>query len=164
MNNSSALRLLLPVLSILASVSVSAQASDTSVLFKKLKAMDSLVFEEGFNKCHLGVYDSIVADDLEFYHDKGGITNGRTAFIASVKNNICGSKNKMQRELVAESMQVYPLYNNNKLYGAIQQGVHRFSYLENGKWKRGNSTARFIHLWLLENGSWKLKRVLSYDH
>lgn len=50
---------------------VSAQLSDTSSLFKTMQHLDSLLFETGFNKCQLSVYDSIVSDDLEFYHDVG---------------------------------------------------------------------------------------------
>lgn len=140
-----------------------AQVADTTTMFKNLKAMDSLVFEEGFNKCKLGVYTDIIADDIEFYHDKGGITKGKEDFIASVKNNICESANKVRRELEKGSLQVYPLYENKILYGAIQHGRHTFFIQENGRWKRGSS-ARFTHLWVLEKQQWKLKRVLSYDH
>lgn len=140
-----------------------AQVADTSTLYKNLKAMDSLLFEQGFNKCNIAVYDSIIFDDLEFYHDKGGITKGKAAFIASVKNNICGSKNKVKRVLDKESLLVYPLHDNKILYGAIQQGIHSFYILENEQWRKG-STAKFTHLWLFDNGNWKLKRVLSYDH
>ena len=33
-----------------------------------------------------------------------------------------------------------------------------------GEDTRKTNTARFTHLWIIENGAWKLKRVLSYDH
>ncbi len=37
------------------------------------------------------------ADDLEFYHDKSGLSSGRQGLVEGVKNNICG---KVTRELV----------------------------------------------------------------
>lgn len=151
------------ILSFFTAAVINAQISDAASLFKSLQERDSLVFEEGFNKCNISVYDSIIFGDLEFYHDKGGVTKGKTAFIASVRNNICGSKNKVKRNLDKSSIQVYPLYNNQVLYGAVQQGIHTFYILENSKWKAG-STAKFTHLWLIENGQLKLKRVLSYSH
>lgn len=139
------------------------QVKNTDELYKTAKKLDSLIFDIGFNKCDLSHYNSIVSNDLEFYHDKGGITSGKEAFTASIKNNICGGPNKVKRELVANSMKVYPLYNNNVLYAFIQEGEHDFYELYQGKWNKG-SRAKFTILWILEGKDWKMKRVLSYDH
>ncbi|ASK30230.1 DUF4440 domain-containing protein [Chryseobacterium sp. T16E-39] len=140
-----------------------AQVKTTDELYKTAKKLDSLIFDIGFNQCDLSHYNSIISNDLEFYHDKGGITAGKEAFIASIKNNICGGPNKVKRELVPNTMQVYPLYNNNVLYAFIQEGEHEFSELFKGKWNKG-SRAKFTILWILEGKDWKMKRVLSYDH
>jgi len=151
------------VLLIILSQIVYSQVKNTDDLYKTAKKLDSLIFDVGFNQCDLSHYDSIVSDDLEFYHDKGGITSGKQAFTASIKNNICGNPNKVKRELVPNSMKVYPLYNNNVLYAFIQEGEHEFSELSNGKWIKG-SRAKFTMLWILDGKDWKMKRVLSYDH
>jgi len=140
-----------------------AQETQSSPLFLQLQQDDSLLFERGFNHCDLSSYDSIIAEDLEFYHDLAGITNGKAAFIASVKNNICGSANKIKRELEPGSLNVYPLFKKGILYGALQEGIHSFQVLENQQWRRVG-VARFTHLWIRENNTWKLKRVVSYDH
>jgi len=140
-----------------------AQETQSSPLFLQLQQYDSLLFERGFNHCDLSSYDSIIAEDLEFYHDLAGITNGKAAFIASVKNNICGSANKIKRELEPGSLNVYPLFKKGILYGALQEGIHSFQVLENQQWRRVG-VARFSHLWIRENNTWKLKRVVSYDH
>lgn len=144
---------------------LSAQENPQSELFKTLKQKDSLIFEVGFNNCDASVYPTLVADDLEFYHDQGGITNSREAFVQTFKKNICGNPNfKSRRELVENSLEVFPMYSNGNLYGALQTGVHKFYESFNGKPEVAGSTARFAHLWLLENGAWTLKRVISYDH
>lgn len=142
---------------------VFSQVKNTDELYKTAKKLDSLIFDVGFNKCDLSHYDSIVSNDLEFYHDKGGITSGKEAFKASIKNNICGGPNKVKRELIPNSMKVYPLYNNNVLYAFIQEGEHDFAEFYNGKWNKG-SRAKFTILWILDGKDWKMKRVLSYDH
>ena len=144
---------------------LAAQEHPQSELFKTLKQKDSLIFEVGFNNCDASVYPTLVADDLEFYHDQGGITNSREAFVQTFKKNICGNPNfKSRRELVENSLEVFPMYSNGNLYGALQTGVHKFYESFNGKPEVAGSTARFAHLWLLENGAWTLKRVISYDH
>ena len=61
-------------------------------------------------------------------------------------------------------MEVFPLEKNNVLYGAIQMGDHRFYAEEKDKSLRLTSVAKFTHVWLLEKGSWKLSRGLSYNH
>ena len=139
------------------------QVKTTDELYKTAKKLDSLIFDIGFNKCDLSHYRSIVSKDLEFYHDKGGITSGEQAFTASIRNNICGNPNKVKRELVPNTMKVYPLYNKDVLYAFVQEGEHEFFELSDGKWNKG-SRAKFTILWTLEGKDWKMKRVLSYDH
>lgn len=140
-----------------------AQVKTTDGLYQTAKKLDSLVFEEGFNRCNPSHYDSIISNDLEFYHDVGGVTKGKEAFVTSVKNNICSTPGKVKRELISGSMKVYPLYSNKKLYGFIQEGDHEFFENHKGQWNK-TGRAKFTHLWILEDDQWKLKRVLSYDH
>lgn len=139
------------------------QVKNTDELYLTAKKLDSLLFNEGFNKCNPSHYNTIISDDLEFYHDVGGITKGKEAFVTTVKKNICGIPGKVKRELVPNSMKVFPLYSNKVLYGFIQEGDHEFFLNDNGKWNK-TGRAKFTHLWISENNQWKLKRVLSYDH
>ena len=140
-------------------------AKDSEV-FQALKSYDSLLFTISFNQCKLSEVDNIMADDLEFYHDKSGITNSKEEFMSVMKNGICNpsNKSKARRELVNGSLQVFPLYDNGKLYGAIQQGEHRFYESYNGEPEKAGSTAKFSHLWLKNENNWILKRVYSYNH
>lgn len=141
------------------------QVSRDSELFLKLKEMDSLLFDEGFNKCNLTALNDIVSDDLEFYHDQSGQSNSKEQFLKTIKENICASPDmKPIRKLEPKSLEVFPLYNNGELYGAIQKGEHNFYMKEPGKEMYFTSTAKFTHVWLLNDGHWVLKRVLSYDH
>jgi hypothetical protein len=62
-------------------------------------------------------------DDVEFYHDQGGVTLGKANLSDSVKKNICG---KVTRELVPGTLEVHHM----KGYGAVEMGVHAFITLE----------------------------------
>lgn len=142
------------------------QIEESSALFKELKTKDSLLFEIGFNKCQLDLMSKLFSEDLEFYHDKGGVTNSKTAFLSVMKDGICNesSENISRRELVKGTLKVFPLYNNGNLYGALQTGEHRFFESIKGQPEKSGSVAKFSHLWLKENNDWVLKCVISYDH
>lgn len=141
------------------------QINRSSELYRTLRQKDSLLFNAGFNTCNIGELESLVSDNFEFYHDKSGITPSKADFIASIQNGLCKLSYKPRRELVEESLEVFPLTDKDgKLYGAIQTGRHNFYAKEKDKPEYLTSTAVFTHLWLLENGQWKLKRVLSYNH
>ena len=144
---------------------INAQVDQQSALFKTLKANDSLLFEVSFNKCQLSAIENIMADDLEFYHDQGGITNSKDEFMNVMRNGICSpsNKTKSRRELVAGSLEVFPLYKNGSLYGALQNGEHKFFESYNGQKETAGSIAKFSHLWLHIDNQWVLKRVISYD-
>ncbi|MCD6064045.1 MAG: beta-lactamase [Flavipsychrobacter sp.] len=141
-----------------------AQAPASDTLYRILQKQDSLLFSEGFNKCDIGQFEKLVSENFEFYHDEAGIMSSKAAFIASIKDGICKLPYKPQRQLNEGSLEVFPLTKNGKLYGAIQNGTHSFYAIEKDKPERLTSTALFTHVWLLENGSWRLGRSLSYNH
>nr|WP_321247643.1 nuclear transport factor 2 family protein [uncultured Psychroserpens sp.] len=145
--------------------SLNAQTDSYSEVYKILKANDSLIFERSFNHCELQHLDQLIPEDFEFYHDKGGLIDSKETFINGMKNGICNPSNttKSTRELVEGSLEVFLLKNNGKLYGALQNGIHKFFETTNGN-KVAGSIAKFSHLWILENDKWVLKRVISYDH
>ena len=142
------------------------QIDHKSELFQQLKATDSLLFNVGFNTCKMAPFEMLISEDFEFYHDKGGITNTKAAFIQAFKEGLCNSPSTYQsrRELVEGSLEVFELKNNGEVYGAIQQGIHRFFEKSAGEPETAGNVARFTHLWLLEDNKWKLSRSLSYDH
>ncbi len=130
-----------------------------------LKANDSLLFERSFNKCETKYLNQLISEDFEFYHDISGLETSKEAFINSMKNGICNPANatKSRRELVPGTLEVFPLKNNGKIYGALQNGVHKFFETTNGVEVAG-SIAKFSHLWILKDEQWQLQRVISYDH
>lgn len=126
--------------------------------------MDSVLFERGFNQCDLEFMRSLITEDFEFYHDKIGEQNQET-FLQSMDENICPETGpKTIRKLVHSSMEVFPMFDNDELYGALQTGKHEFYLQEPGKepYKVGN--ANFSQFWTLVDNQWKLSRVFSYNH
>ena len=124
-------------------------------LYKEVAHLDSVLFS-AFNSRDVAKFNSFFTADLEFYHDKGGLTdyNHTINFMKSVAKN----NNKLRRDLVPGTLEVYPIPG----YGAIEIGQHRFCHLENGKQDCGNF--KFVHIWQKKNGEWKISRVVSYDH
>jgi len=142
-----------------------AQEKTDSELFQTLKELDAIIFINGFNKCQHVDLEPYISDDLEFYHDQGGLSIGKDIFFSTIKQNICSNwEYKPIRKLVEGTLEVFPLYSNGKLYGAIQKGIHEFYIKEPNKEMYLTSTAKFTHVWMLTDNSWLLKRILSYDH
>lgn len=137
-------------------VQVSAQTPPRpEELFQTIQALDTKLFD-AYNRCDLITFGSIVAEDLEFYHDVGGLSRSRQASVDALKKNICG---KVTRELVPGTLEVHPIAN----YGALQIGVHRFHHPGRDHIEPVGE-ARFIHLWRKTGSGWELARVISFDH
>ena len=148
---------------ILFSTGISAQ-QDVQQLKDTILKKDSL-FWITYNTCDTTQYDKFFTKDLEFYHDKGGLTQGLENFIQNAKRNLCSNNDfRLRREPVKGTIQVFPLAKDNKIYGAILSGEHLFYIRETGKAERLDGRAKFSHVWLLKEGSWKMSRILSYDH
>ncbi|CAM3700632.1 nuclear transport factor 2 family protein [Flavobacterium chungbukense] len=145
-------------------VGLLAQVSKDSELFLTMKKHDSIFFAKSFNDCDIAFLQKAIHSDLVFYHDQGGIQDKKT-FLENVKRNICsGGSQKPIRKVKSESLEVYPLYNNGKLYGVVQTGIHDFYLREANKEDIFTSEAKFTHVYLLLNNDWILKEVLSFDH
>lgn len=153
------------ILFLFVNFSVFAQIDRKSDLYKTILSKDSLLFNVGFNTCDISQFENLLSENFEFLHDKDSISD-KKKFLHNFRNGLCKSPKTYQsrRELLAESTEIYPLYKKDKLYGAIQNGAHTFYETKIDKIETYASTAKFTHLWLLENGIWKLSKSLSFDH
>lgn len=140
------------------------QVDKSDDLYKTIKEKDSLLFNIGFNTCNIEILKGLISQEFTFYHDQSGITKSKDAFIENVKHGLCKLPYKAIRMLTQGSTSIYPLHSKDNIYGAIQNGEHYFYALEGSNQKYLTSTAKFIHVWVIENGVWKLRSVLSFDH
>jgi hypothetical protein len=125
-------------------------------LFQAVLVQDTALFD-AYNQCDLTRFKALLAPDIEFFHDHGGVTLGADALTESVRRNICG---RVTRELVADSLEVYPMDN----YGALEIGTHVFHHPTEPGAKDGQG--KFVQLWQYDKktATWKMTRVFSFDH
>lgn len=134
--------------------------SSEKEVYNKLWSLDSALFSIVYT-CDTAKASTYFTDDLEFYHDKGGLTKSKKTLLEQIHKNYCENSNsKLRRELVKGSMKVFLMDN----YGAIQTGEHVFYYTANGQPEQLSGRASFTHLWQLKDNEWRITRVLSYDH
>jgi ketosteroid isomerase-like protein len=124
-------------------------------LREEIVAADKGMFD-AFNTQNLPVLMSFFSEDLEFYHDKGGLT-GYADAQRTFKENF-GKGLGLRRDLVEGSLEVYPIPS----YGAMEIGAHRFCHVEDGK--KECAVFKFVHVWKKQEGKWKVTRVVSYGH
>ena len=122
-------------------------------LLESIARLDRTLFD-AYNKCDLDMFAELFAPDVEFYHDKGGVTRTRQEVVDNTRKYICG---KVRRELIAGTLEAYPV----KDYGAIATGEHRFCELSSGKCE---GVAKFVLVRRNDAGAWTLTRVLSFGH
>ena len=121
-------------------------------------------FWTAYNACDVDAQRRFFTDDVEFYHDKGGATFGVEALMDTTRKNLCSGKMRVRREAVAGTVRVFSMRRDDALYGAIVSGDHRFYVREGDRPETLTGIAKFANLWLLKEGTWKMARVLSYDH
>jgi hypothetical protein len=123
---------------------------DNQKLYDTIVYLDS-VFFNAYNTCNMELQADFYADDIEFYHDQGGLMTSKQEILDAIRRNICG---KVTRELVKGSIEVYPIGT----YGAVEMGFHKFHNLAEGTISRGG---KFVVIWVNDAGKWKVSRVIS---
>jgi hypothetical protein len=97
---------------------MSAQLSDEAI--STLISDKDAVFWQAYNACDIDTCRRLFADDVEFYHDKGGLTTEIDALTGTMKSNLCGNaRSHLRREAVGGTVQVFPLRKGADTYGAI---------------------------------------------
>ncbi|HEX8639577.1 MAG TPA: nuclear transport factor 2 family protein [Allosphingosinicella sp.] len=141
---------------------------DQPELTRQIAARDAEFFALFFTgRCEVERFRAMLADDVEFYHDRGGF-NVRSAedFVAIFRENCAQREDprawRSRRVLVPESLHVDPVPG----WGAIETGEHLFYEREGVECEeRLAGRARFAQLWVLGgDGQWRISRVFSYAH
>lgn len=111
------------------------------------------------NRCDIAAFAAMIDEGLEFYHDKTGLSVGKASLVEATEKNLC---HKVRRELRAETLEVFPLAN----YGFIELGQHTFCNLKETATctPETSGDGRFFMLWRQVGETYKLARVISYDH
>jgi ketosteroid isomerase-like protein len=149
------LMLLLAVLSLVAAFARAQKPvpkAERDALLVTVTGLDTKLFD-AYNHCDLKTLSEMVSDDLEFYHDQTGLAVGKASFLASMQQNICGT---VQRTIVPGTLEAHELNG----FGAVELVKHRFHH----PGEDGMGEAESVMLWENKNGTWKLTRVISYDH
>lgn len=122
-------------------------------------------FWDAYNRCDVDKMSEFFWPDIEFYHDKGGLTLGLGPFTEILRKGLCGNPDShLRREAIPESVKVFPLEKNGVIYGAVISGEHYFYVNDKGKPEYRDGVAKFFHIWLLKDGTWKMARAVSYEH
>lgn len=129
--------------------------TDAAELHALVADLDRRMFE-AYNAHDVDRLMAMFTDDLEFYHDTGGLLNHEQ--VTAGFTGVFANNKDIRRDLVEGTLEVYPV----KDYGAIEIGTHRFCHTENGKPDCGSF--RFMQLWRFKDGAWQVSRDVSYGH
>jgi hypothetical protein len=128
---------------------------DDQNLHNTIVRLDSIFFYN-YNTCNVNLetYAKFYAENIEFFHDKGGLMNSKQEIIDGTKRNVCG---KVTRELIPGSIEVYPI----KGYGAIEMGLHKFHNKEEDETKYPSRAGKFVIVWQQKDNEWAITKVVS---
>jgi hypothetical protein len=135
-------------------------------LLAEVRAADA-AYWKAYNDCDYAALDRLTAENVEFYHDQGGVTNGRAALTDSVRKNICGRRPAVAVTRTAQDkdVQFFLLNRGPDVYGALVTGKHAFAEGPVGKQVAPDGQALYSTLWLRgADKGWTISRVISYDH
>ena len=124
-------------------------------LYQTVARLDGEMFA-AFNAHDVDKLMAYFADNVEFYHDKGGLANFTQTKEGFAR--LFAQSPDITRTLVPGTLEAYPVKN----YGAVHIATQRFCHVENGRQDCGNS--KFVMVWQQQAGTWQITRVVSYDH
>lgn len=119
-------------------------------LYQTIVRLDSVYFDT-YNNCNMAKMDSLTAEDIEFYHDRGGLETSKKNLLEAIHQNICG---KVTRILAKGSIEVYEIPG----YGAVEFGCHSF---HNNAESLTSTPSKFVIMWRLKDRKWQITRVVS---
>lgn len=125
---------------------------DDPELYQEIVNMD-ITFFKAYNNCDLKTQDAIYSEEIEFFHDQGGLMTSKQGILDATEKNICG---KVTRHLVEGSIEVYPI----KDFGAIEFGEHTFKNNMESE-DTPSQVGKFVIFWEKKDENWKITKVVS---
>jgi ketosteroid isomerase-like protein len=126
-------------------------------LAAEITAADQQLYA-AFTSCNVEQYAAFLSPNLEFYQDHTGLTNYQQNLDAL--RNRCAEGIHLRRELDKDTL----IINAAPGAGAIQYGTQRFFSKNSDGTEHLDATARFTNIWTKATGTWKLTRIISFDH
>lgn len=123
----------------------------------EITAADARLFG-GLNERDIKPLKEGLSPRLEFYHDRGGLSD-YAGNIAIFEKNF-RAPNRIRREAMPETVEIFPAGPNH----AMHIGKHRFCNKPSASEPEECGVYGFSMVWEREGGQWKLLRVLSYGH
>ncbi|WP_029331809.1 nuclear transport factor 2 family protein [Gillisia marina] len=133
-------------------ISTKEYVPDNLELYNEIVAMDTEFFD-AYNRCDLEKQGAIYDEDIEFFHDQGGVMTSKQGILDATEKNICG---KVTRHLVPGSIEVYPI----KDFGAIEFGEHTFKNNQESA-DTPSQIGKFVIFWKKQDSNWKITKVVS---
>ncbi|WP_339657220.1 nuclear transport factor 2 family protein [uncultured Maribacter sp.] len=127
------------------------QETENEELYDTIIELDKTYFT-AYNECDMKTQSELYDEDIEFYHDMGGLATDKVELLKSIEKNICG---KVTRTLIEESVEVHPI----KDFGAVQIGMHKF--YNNQEPNAISKPSKFIVIWKKTDSKWLMSRVIS---
>lgn len=118
---------------------------------------------DAYNRVDPAGMNAFLADDVEFYHDRGGTLIGKKA-LAAVNMGMVASEHKLRREAVPGTVKFFPMRKDDVVYGYLSTGEHQFIVVPKDKPEFPAGRAIFTQLWVLQDKEWKVSRIFSYEH
>lgn len=107
--------------------------------------------------------NAFLADDVEFYHDRGGTLIGKKA-LAAVNSEMGAGDHTLRREVIPGTVKFFPMRKDDVVYGYLSTGEHQFIVIPKDKPEFLAGRALFTQLWVLQGKEWKVSRIFSYEH
>jgi hypothetical protein len=108
--------------------------SAPDALFKTIRSLDTQLFD-AYNHCDLAKLSSLVAEDLEFYHDKTGLARGRQVCRCRQEQHLWQGYAATRSRI----LEVYPLGNYGALEMAFIVSITRDTTIRSRPGKRSSS-------------------------
>jgi hypothetical protein len=159
---------MIPLLAAAAAAATPVTIPPQPELTRQIQAADADLFKLFFEgPCDIPRFRSMITDDVEFYHDKGGFNVRKPDdFVGQFKERCTSlldpTTYRSRRVLVQSSLRVDPIPG----WGAMEVGDHLF-YEKHGAAGQEKlvGKAKFAMVWVLgADGKWRVSRVLSYAH
>jgi hypothetical protein len=136
-----------------------------AALHQSIAARAAEFFAVVFVGCDPKRLASMLTDDFEMYHDRGGVVATSAAPFVEQYAKDCAQRSqpdewRSRRELVPGTMKVWPVPG----FGAIEDGEHVFYERKGDGPEKKVGRARFTQAWKFTPEGWRLARVFSYDH